>query len=886
MAKPFADAKPRKGRTSRSRMRTPNDPTAGTGGTPYDNAPRVVPYGVDTTGKRKQAQGKKGMSDGEFQENFTNLMQDAVLYTDTELSPARAVATDYYMGRPFGNEKEGRSQAILTEVRDGVLAVLPGLVEILFAPQKVVEFKPKRADQIEQAKQATDYVQYVFMEQNPGFLLTHSMLKDGLVRKMGVVKWGWDTSVCIESHTLEHVTQDELDALTDDPDITITRYYEESDPSDLYAGIPDYGEPDADADDAPSGIQHPLQLPPGAPPSGPPMGPTGGPSNPMQAIASALMGMVGNAGGAGGAGAPGAGPPGMGMMPPMMGAPPAPPPPPAPPTLFTVDLTWKRTNGRARTWCLPPEEFVFSREARSIDDALLVAHRTEKTRSEMIALGVSPDFIDAHGGLEDMTIQAKPEQVARQVGIGNAQLQDAPSGEENRRSAYCEAYFRSDKNGDGIAELRRVVAIGPTWAVWKDTATASAPFALFCPDPEPHTILGLSWYDRLADMQLIKSSLLRATLDSAAASIFPRTWFVEGQANVTDILNTEIGAPIRTRTQGSIGEFTHTFMGREMFPLFGMMDDVIERRTGQSKGAAGLDLDALQSTSPGAADQAIQSTQAQEVLLVRIVVEQVMKPLFRGLLQLLIENQPRAEMVKLRGKWVNIDPSTWDASMDVTVNVALGHDVKRKVAVLTATLAKQEQYMQMLGISNPMVGPGQVRYTLGQILELENIPDTENYFNPIDVNAPAPPPQPPPPTPEHELAMAQVQVEQMRATKEIAIKEAELKQRAVQAERDFQLKVAQQAQDTVTKRMQIDAQFKTNFTQMQVDKETREATAILNALIDTEAQHHQMQMDYADRAAATAGAPTPGNPVPQTDPNADPNAGPSAPPPSDAGDGS
>src|SRR5690606_34086239 len=120
------------------------------------------------------------------------------------------------------------------------------------------------------------------------------------------------------------------------------------------------------------------------------------------------------------------------------------------------------------------------------------------------------------------------------------------------------------------------------------------PFSIFVPTREPHTLTGRSWADRTMDLQLTKSSLLRATLDSLALSIFPRTAYVEGQVEVEDILSTAIGQPIRMRQIGAAQEFSHDFKGREAMPLMMLMDDIKEPRTGINKGAAGLDADALQ----------------------------------------------------------------------------------------------------------------------------------------------------------------------------------------------------------------------------------------------------------------------------------------------------
>jgi len=83
-------------------------------------------------------------------------------------------------------------------------------------------------------------------------------------------------------------------------------------------------------------------------------------------------------------------------------------------------------------------------------------------------------------------------------------------------------YLRIDKDGDGIAELRCIHAIGDTCYILKDEVVDHAPFALFCPDPEPHTVFGHSIADVTMDLQRIKSHVLRATLDSLAQSDLPK----------------------------------------------------------------------------------------------------------------------------------------------------------------------------------------------------------------------------------------------------------------------------------------------------------------------------------------------------------------------------
>jgi hypothetical protein len=126
------------------------------------------------------------MGEEELQATIARLLTDAKSFADDELEPLRRKATDYYLGKPFGNEEEGRSQNINTVVRDAVDAVVPSMVEVFFGPERVLEYVPDKAETTALAEQATEYVHHVFLEENAGFLQTLSVIKDGLVRRLGV----------------------------------------------------------------------------------------------------------------------------------------------------------------------------------------------------------------------------------------------------------------------------------------------------------------------------------------------------------------------------------------------------------------------------------------------------------------------------------------------------------------------------------------------------------------------------------------------------------------------------------------------------------------------------------------------------------------------------
>ena len=132
------------------------------------------------------------MDETELQGIVAGELEDAVSYIDADVSPIRAKGTEYYRGDPFGNEEDGRSQVVAMEVRDTVSAMLPSLMRVFFSTENVVEYVPRGPEDVTGAKQATDYANFIFNNDNNGFMTTYALFKDSLVRKCGIAKYWWD----------------------------------------------------------------------------------------------------------------------------------------------------------------------------------------------------------------------------------------------------------------------------------------------------------------------------------------------------------------------------------------------------------------------------------------------------------------------------------------------------------------------------------------------------------------------------------------------------------------------------------------------------------------------------------------------------------------------
>jgi hypothetical protein len=299
-----------------------------------------------------------------------------------------------------------------------------------------------------------------------------------------------------------------------------------------------------------------------------------------------------------------------------------------------------------------------------------------------------------------------------------------------------------------------------------------------------------------------------------------------------DVLNTEVGAVIRMRAPGMVQPFTQPFVGEAAFPMVEYLDDVKQNRTGISKAAAGLDADALQSTTKAAVSATINAAHQHIELIARIFAETGMRRLFQGIIKLVAENQDKARMVRLRNDFVPIDPRSWNTNMDVIVNVGVGDGtVQDRITVLQMVAMRQEEILKTAGPSNPMVSLGQYTNTLTKMLELSGIKDTQNYFSklPPDYKLPE---QPPKKTPEEMLAEVQAQSIQADIQKKAAELELERDKmiRADDRERD------RIEQDGILRRYDMELKYNTQI-------QTAEINATLNK--DREIQYQQQQADQA-----------------------------------------
>ena len=481
---------------------------------------------------------------------------------------------------------------------------------------------------------------------------------------------------------------------------------------------------------------------------------------------------------------------------------------------FSVHVTRMVKNGRVKIKALPCEEFLIDRDATTIEDAIFTGHRRMATVSELVQMGYDFDLVESKAsGVNELD-----DNVERRVRNPAALNYGFRSEESVKLVEYVEAYMKVDFDNDGVAELRKICCMGTDYEIVHHEAWSHPPFAVFSPIPEAHVFFGTSIFDLVGDIQLIKSNVLRNSLDSLSLSIHPRMVITEGQVNVEDVENTEIGAIIRQDQPGAVQSLTLPYVGKDAFPMLGYLDSLKEGRTGISKASMGLDAENLHSTTAVAVNATIQGAQAQMELIARNFAEIGMRQLYTGVLKLLIQHQDYARMVRLREEFVPIDPRAWNSNMDVSVNVPIGGATEQeKMSSLQSIMTLQENIIQKFGINNPLVSLENYRNTINAAIEMAGFKNVAEFVTQGPVVIPPPQPQPP----SADELLVQAQREQIQA--EVQMKAAELELKRQQMVRDDDFRQDKLEADVMIDVAEIKAKFGAQIT-----------TAEIQAMMDRE----------------------------------------------------
>lgn len=727
------------------------------------------------------------MDDDRLKALLSQEISAALTYDDTELSKKRRKALEYYRGEMTDTPAmPGRSSVVSKDLADTIGWMLPGIIRVFTASDRMAIYEPEKPGDEDFAKQATDYANYVFLKDNPGYRIMWDATHDSLLLGNGIVKHWWDKKEECEYTDHTGLAEDQIAVML----------------SDKNQPVEIIGHKD--------GIPQTVVVP----------GPDG---QPVQQ------------------------------------------------TIPTHDIKVKRIirNGRLRVKCI--KKLLINREATCIEDARFTAHPEDVTKSDLIEMGFDKEIVDNLP--VDRFSPMREEDLAR---TQSTSFINNVGDDSMTLVELFECYVKADADGDGIAETIRAFYAGAggtgellDWEVWED----DVPFSDIPCEPIPHRWDARSIADDTDDIQRVKTVLTRQFLDNLYWVNNPMTEAEEGSVTNPETLRSPRFGSTIWRKKGAttpIIPVNIPFIGDKALLGLQHFDQVREMRTGVSRSTMALDPEALQNQTATAANNTKDAAYSQIELIARNQAELGWRRVFQQILKLIVKHQDRPRTIRLRDTWVEMDPRSWNANMDATINIGLGtgsrdRDMAMLNQILNVQIAMTDRLAQGGFSSQALEMVPKINMTATKLAESAGIKNPDQFYLDIKpemleqmkqeaANRPDPEMQK-----EQVKAQSQMQGEQLKAQTQLQLgqQQAQLDQQS--DERKAQIEAVQmqadiEAQNKKTQAEMIQAQQKFEFDKqlamMEFEFERELKTAelqmkreLMQQQMAQQAEQHRQQME-------------------------------------------
>lgn len=401
------------------------------------------------------------------------------------------------------------------------------------------------------------------------------------------------------------------------------------------------------------------------------------------------------------------------------------------PAIYDLKVAKETRSKEIRIDAVAPEDFFIDRNASSIHDAYVCGHSAEMRVGDVVAMGFDFETVYNMGGTTDGRVDE--EETLQRLGWDATDTDEDANDPSMRKITLTEAYMNMDIEGTGIPRLYKFLCGGGNYELLEYELCDQMPFAVFEVDPEAHAFFGRSLVEIIQDDQDAATALLRGLLDNMALINNPRMVVNSQLVNMDDVLNNEIGAVIRTKDVSALREITIGGMAQGLLPAITYYDEAIRAKTGVSGAGMGLDANVLQSQTAQGVNAAVQAANQVSELIARHLAEGGFKQAFKIIVKLAKQHIGGEEMMRVNGEFVPVDPRSWSADTDMTVNVGIGTNKhEERAMVLRETLQTQMGIWQAYGPQNGVVTMTNIRNTLADILRHGGLHNAERYYQPMN----------------------------------------------------------------------------------------------------------------------------------------------------------
>src|SRR6185369_15581608 len=411
------------------------------------------------------------------------------------------------------------------------------------------------------------------------------------------------------------------------------------------------------------------------------------------------------------------------------------------------------------------EDFLKDKDSIDLEDARFTAHRDSVTRSDLVEMGFEADIVN-----ELPTYRPSGLQQERMARDPTYDFSADTSDRSMQLIDLYECYIKVDVDGDGIAETVRAYYAGSggagellDWEVWDD----DCPFSDIPCEPVPHRWDARSIADETMDTQRVKTVLTRQFLDNLYWVNNPLMEAEEGSVVNPEMMTAPVFGGTVWRKKGAASPITPLavpFIGDKALMGLEHFDQVTEKRTGVSRSTMALDPETIQNQSATANQNQKDASYSQVELIARNQAELGWKRVFKMILRLLVKHQDRPRTIRIRDKWVEMDPRFWNAGMDVMINVGLGTGSRDRDMMMLNNILNTQNAMALTLAQGGFAGEAlemlpKIIKTATKLAESSGIRNPDEYYMQID---------------EHKLQQMQQQATQPKPDPALQLEQAKV----------------------------------------------------------------------------------------------------------------
>ena len=461
----------------------------------------------------------------------------------------------------------------------------------------------------------------------------------------------------------------------------------------------------------------------------------------------------------------------------------------------TFDIKFRVTTEKQKVCIInvPPELFLITRNARSLDDAELVGDRVRKTRGELLSEGFDRELIEQLSTIDEEDNRNSNLNTIRNEDQGGANFDTNINNWASETVEISDLYVKIDFDGDGIAERRHVMLSGNKVLV--NEYFNHVPYASLSAVLMPHKAIGRSRAEITYPYQLQKTALQRGINDNIYMVNNPRN-VVHPDVDLDDMLTVRTNGIIRLEedTQilpgNAVFPLSIPYIGQQALQVIQYVDSTRAQTTGSLMANQGLEADKLNQETATRFNGVKDSSDAKIELIARNYGETGFRKLYEGIAWLVSRYQNSETEFRVLGKALTVNPKAWKYAHHVQSNVGLGAgDNEKSLETLQGIYGIQQSLIQQ---GSTLADEKDVYNTLSRIIEGAGFPRVNEFFNDPEEDTETL-------KAENEILNKMVvQLQEQASAMQNPLAEAEqIKQEAflVKAQSDAQIKVAQLQSD-------------------------------------------------------------------------------------------